>query len=152
MGEYAEGRGEALSTHVAGARAKLHDLLMNDWHRRVSDAEKDAAARVAAQELGAVVVAAQLMRLARDAAYATLSARDPFDGTQPFVRWFDLADELAGDAPEGEGAEPALPSTAAPRVPTLPSSSSSPTRSSAPRKRSRLCAPATTTVRTCASS
>ena len=104
MGEYAEGRGEALSTHVAGARAKLHDLLMNDWHRRVSDAEKDAAARVAAQELGAVVVAAQLMRLARDAAYATLSARDPFDGTQPFVRWFDLADELAGDAPEGEGA------------------------------------------------
>lgn len=102
MESYAAGKGEALATHVAGARLKLYDLLMNDWHRRVADGDKADAARVAARELGAGVVATQLMRLSRDAAYAALDAREPFDGTQDFVAWFDLADELAAEAGPGE--------------------------------------------------
>ena len=97
---YAAPRGEAFDPLVDGAASKLLDLIMNDWHRRVSDEDKPACARAAASILGAASIASQLMRLSRDDAYAVLSADAPFNGTWSFVEWFHLADELADQAQE----------------------------------------------------
>lgn len=86
-----------LGSHAEGARRKLLDLLMNDWLLRVSDDDKDASARVAAKVLGNVAVAAQLMRLSRDAAYAVLLDCRYVDESAPCFRYFALGEELAGN-------------------------------------------------------
>lgn len=59
-----------LSSSLNGGELKLMDLLFNDWIVRVSDSDKLAAARGAAEVCGRVEVATQLMRLARDKAYS----------------------------------------------------------------------------------
>ena len=91
---------EAVSQHVAGATSKLLDLLMNDWLRRVDDSDKAEAARAAVDAFGAGEIAAQVMRLVRDRAYAALTTGEPFESVSVAAQWFRLADELADGAPE----------------------------------------------------
>lgn len=85
---------------LTGARRKLDDLLMNDWHSRVADSEKEEAARYVAQVFGPAATALQLMRLARDAAYADWTSHGILTGTEPYIAWFHLAEELAATAGE----------------------------------------------------
>lgn len=98
---YARSRADkSVDAHVRGARAKLLDLLMNDWLRRVSDAEKRDALAPAIDAFGAGEISSQLMRLVRDEAYAELSTGDAPDGFGPLFEWFRAADELADSAGE----------------------------------------------------
>lgn len=53
-----------------GAVTKLLELLMNDWHARLSDEDKLAALDELAGVIGADALSAELMRFVRDDAYA----------------------------------------------------------------------------------
>lgn len=89
-----DGADPALAGWAEGAREKLYGLLMNDWHVRVADKDKVAAAHKAAETLGSRVIATQLMRLARDDAYALWVTGGHLEGTEAFITWYWLAEEL----------------------------------------------------------
>lgn len=80
-----------------GARRKLFDLLFNDWLNRVPDIDKAEAARAAGARSSYIACAAQLMRLSRDAAYSAWDEGGPLDEDAPFLKWYELAQELAGN-------------------------------------------------------
>lgn len=83
-----------LSSSFNGGKLKLMDLLFNDWIVRVSDSDKLAAARGAAEVCGGVEVATQLMRLARDEAYSHwVDGTELDDGVSA---WYHEAKLLAG--------------------------------------------------------
>lgn len=84
-----------LADCVAGATSKLNDLLMNDWELRVADADKLSAASYAAEVMGTLPIATQLMRLARDEAFAQWDSGAAFTGSEPYLSWFRLGEELA---------------------------------------------------------
>ena len=97
--DYASSRPELSHAAESGAE-KLYDLLMNDWLVRVpSDLKRDAAFS-AAECNGPAAIAAQLMRLSRDAAYGLSSSGAHFDETSECALWFAWADELAAQATE----------------------------------------------------
>ena len=107
MRDYASSRSDAsVDARVKGATEKLLDLLMNDWLRRVGDDEKSAAAQEAVKAFGAGVIAAQIMRLVRDAAYDALSTGRSLGEAGPLSLWFHIAECLADEAeslPESYG-------------------------------------------------
>ena len=59
-----------MSESCAGACDKLVELLMNDWHVRLSDEDKLAVLKNLAGIIGVNNLAAELMRFVRDDAYA----------------------------------------------------------------------------------
>ena len=88
-----------LVPYAEGAKSKLLDLLMNDWLVRVGAGDKAGAAKAAAEVLGAGAIAAQLMRLSRDDAYARLVSGRAVGPASDCVVWRKLALELAQGAP-----------------------------------------------------
>lgn len=90
--------GRDVAAYVEGAMPKLYDLLMNDWHIRLADSDKEDAARYAARVLGSNQVAFQLMRLARDASYTDWVGGVLIDSTELYIDWFHLAEELAAQS------------------------------------------------------
>lgn len=85
---------------VSGSKAKAIDLLFNDWRNRVAANDQLEAARRTALILGADCVATQLMRLSRDGAYEVWDSGKAFDGSESFVQWYRLAEELISSEPE----------------------------------------------------
>ena len=68
--DYAKQRNNAwLAKSAEKGAFKLYQLLFNDWLGRVPDSEKIDAALVSSEDLGASVVASEVMRCARDAAW-----------------------------------------------------------------------------------
>lgn len=95
ISEFAAGfDGFATEELVAGSREKAIDLLFNDWRNRVSPSEQLAAAEGAAKVLGEKDVATQLVRLARDEAYAAWVGDLPLERARECARWYRLADAL----------------------------------------------------------
>ena len=89
---------KGLQSYADGARSKLLDLLMNDWLVRVSDADKESAAVLAADELGHDAIATQLMRLARDAAYTAYTGGIPVNENSDCFRYFSWGERVEGQA------------------------------------------------------
>lgn len=84
-----------LADCVVGATSKLNDLLMNDWRLRVASADKISAASYAAEVMGALPIATQLMRVARDESFAQWDSGAAFTGSESYLSWFRLGEELA---------------------------------------------------------
>lgn len=85
-----------------GARAKLVDLLMNDWAVRVSVEDREETARDLAKLLGGSEIAAQLARLARDVAYEQWVHGDPGTTCPEGYALLKLAQEVRkGDGNDG---------------------------------------------------
>lgn len=85
-----------------GLSSRLCELLFGDWLERVPDNEKETALSQAASSIGGVAVAAELMRLSRDEAYAHWDAGDIYDPSARYVRLFDLGERFAaGREPSG---------------------------------------------------
>lgn len=96
--EYAAEDGDpAIAECASDFGDRLLETLMTDWHDRVIDAEKVAAARYIASLFGADKVAEQLFRLVRDDAYALLDRGESCKGNEPFFSWMMVAEELKGD-------------------------------------------------------
>ncbi len=100
---YADAHG--LQAFAAGAKSKLLDLLMNDWQTRVSNADKKAVAGLAADELGHDAIATQLMRLARDVAYAAYVGGVPVNEDSYCFRLFFLGEDIERRGGEGLSVE-----------------------------------------------
>lgn len=77
-----------------GLSTKLLYTLTNDWLSRVPDQDKEFAARQWAELFGDDIVASELARISRDHAYRVWDQHLPFDGTEPFVHWLELAQSL----------------------------------------------------------
>lgn len=96
LGAYASESDDAFADRcVRGAKCKLLDLLMNDWSKRVPRGVKVDAIRYVASVFGDGVAAAQLMRIARDGAYAAWANETPIDGSHDCIAWFKLAERFA---------------------------------------------------------
>lgn len=80
---------------------KLYQLLYNDWLDRVPDSEKIDAALVSSEALGTNVVASEVMRCVRDAAWELICQGGKLSDRPCVKEWFDLAQQL-GDAAERE--------------------------------------------------
>ncbi len=83
------------SKSVKMGSIKLVQLLFNDWFNRVEDSEKIDAALVAADTLGMGVVASEIMRCARDAAWQLVCMGGKLSDRSCIEDWFKLAVELA---------------------------------------------------------
>lgn len=73
------------------------ELLMNDWHIRVNNAEKISVALKSAELFGEDAIAAELMRLARDDAYYLWDHQLPFSEHEPFIQWIRCAQQLVNN-------------------------------------------------------
>lgn len=89
--------GRDVAGYVEGAMPKLYDLLMNDWCVRLADGDKEAAARYAAQVLGSEQIALQLMRLVRDESYSDWADGAFIDGSERYISWYHLAEDLINE-------------------------------------------------------
>lgn len=91
-----------VSRCAEGLFNRLCELLFGDWVERISDNEKDEALSAGAEAIGNSAAAAELMRLARDDAYAHWVAGDAFDPDGCYVRLFALGEGLVvnGDSTE----------------------------------------------------
>ncbi len=100
--DFAERSDLNLSDEVAGAKAKMLQLLFNDWLVRVSADEKPAAAKLAAGRFGGLTVATELARLSRDRIYLHWVDGTPLEKDDEVYVWLDLARGLClsgeGDA------------------------------------------------------
>lgn len=81
---------------------RLCELLFGDWSDRVCEEEKPAALSAAAEALGREVVAAELMRLARDNAYEHWVARDAYVDDGTYIRLFEAAVKCLGGGVQTE--------------------------------------------------
>lgn len=77
-----------------GMYAKDIELLMNDWHIRLSDQDKLAVLNDLASIIGADALSIELMRFVRDDAYALWCSGGTLDGASPLQDWFDSAKRL----------------------------------------------------------
>lgn len=92
---FASGR-EVSRECVDGARVKLLQLLFNDWLKRVSDSNKIEAAKNAAEVIGSLNVALELMRCSRDEAYARWVGGGRYISDAPYNVWYQAARDIAG--------------------------------------------------------
>ena len=83
-----------LHAAAEGACAKLAEIMSNDWHDRVADEDKIAAAQHAASVLSADTVASELMRIVRDEAYTYCTHDEAPQLDAPIYEWAHLANEL----------------------------------------------------------
>ena len=98
--------GTRLIAEYDGALAKLMDLLFNDWDVRLSSENKEECALYAAEKLGVSLAAEQVMRLARDKAYARFCENDGFIGVEePSVKLLRLAEAIAARQPNALSGE-----------------------------------------------
>lgn len=86
---------ERLMPLAFGLKFKLLEALGNEWHDRVSDADKAATARSLAGIAGLDETVCELNRAVRDDAYKLWASGSPFTGEESFIAWLKLADELA---------------------------------------------------------
>lgn len=93
----AESERPAVKDAFAGAKAKLLQLLMNDWLYRVPGQEKMAAAQRLTDIIGPSETATELMRLARDEAYRVWDEGGSLEENPHITEWFDFARRVAGD-------------------------------------------------------
>lgn len=83
-----------MSDSCEGASSKLIELLMNDWHVRLSDQDKIAVLNDLAGIIGADALSTELMRFVRDDAYALWQSGGTIDGASQLREWFDSAERL----------------------------------------------------------
>lgn len=83
-----------MSESCAGACDKLVELLMNDWHVRLSDEDKLAVLKNLAGIIGVNNLAAELMRFVRDDAYALWCSGATLGESSQLQKWFDSAECL----------------------------------------------------------
>ena len=83
-----------LKEAARGAHIKLSDLMFNDWKTRVPDDQKEEAYPELVELFGEDTVAAQLMRLVRDAASEAINSGAPFDCNAPWMAWREAARQL----------------------------------------------------------
>ncbi len=104
MEEFASSYEDAsLAMSFAGGRSKMYELLFNDWLVRVADENKVEAAISVAEFAGGDAVACELMRLARDRAYALLIGDDESTLDDPLYAWYETANKLAGECGASSG-------------------------------------------------
>lgn len=84
----------ALGACLQGFVSKATDLLVNDWHVRVSDDDKLSVLDALQDAIGTEPLAAQLMRLSRDEAYDAWANRRPIPEDAPLREWYAKAEEL----------------------------------------------------------
>lgn len=84
-----------LDSCSGGLAGRLCELLFADWEDRVPDDEKDKALSCAALSMGRMSVAAELMRLSRDDAYAHWDAGDGFDSDARYMHLFRLGEQYS---------------------------------------------------------
>ena len=92
--------GNAFATEARGAADKLVQLLMNDWHARLSDEDKIAVIPDLADIIGRDYLSIELMRFVRDDAYALWCGGGTLDGSSPLWEWFEVARELREGLPQ----------------------------------------------------
>ncbi len=80
---------------AAALRERLVSSAANEWYERVGEAEKLKAIEVFAEVAGRELVATELMRFARDAAYAAYSKGEPYSNGANYQVWFACAERLA---------------------------------------------------------
>ena len=85
---------------VEGARGKLIELLMNDWHQRLSSCDKVQVVPRLAEVIGADVLATQLCRFSRDEAYEAWISRQDIPSDAPLRDWVNIAEDLHRTVPE----------------------------------------------------
>lgn len=83
-----------MSESCDGSADKLVELLMNDWHIRLSDQDKLAVLNDLASIIGAEALSIELMRFVRDDAYALWRSGGTLDDSSPLQDWFDSAKRL----------------------------------------------------------
>lgn len=88
---------------IEGAKIKLLDLLMNDWNVRLTDDDQVATAVCAADVFGFESIATQLMRLARDESYTDWVDGSLINGSERYIRWFHIAEELISKSSDAPG-------------------------------------------------
>lgn len=91
-------RSELLEEAAEGMRAKLVEIITNDWQNRIAPEDRVAAARLIAPVLGPNEVAANLARLARDGAYRLWDNGGSLADDPSVERTLDLALELSDTA------------------------------------------------------
>lgn len=75
-------------------RARLVETLATTWKGRVESTEKQAAVHYFVDDFGPHDVSSQLFRAVRDDAYALWDSGGTLNGSEPFIEWLELADEL----------------------------------------------------------
>lgn len=92
--------GNAFAVEARGAADKLVQLLMNDWHARLSDEDKITVIPDLADIIGRDHLSIELMRFVRDDAYALWCGGGTLDGSSPLWEWFEVAKELREGLPQ----------------------------------------------------
>ena len=83
------------------ALKKYHLMtLMNEWRAVGPEDVRERLAKEMTRVVGASMVASELCRLARDAAYADWDCGRAFDEAAPYLRWLRIAEGLVGGVPE----------------------------------------------------
>ncbi|MCI6575030.1 MAG: glycosyltransferase [Arcanobacterium sp.] len=85
----------SLAPCVAQLRVRIIEMLAGDWAERVESADKKSMAQYMAQLFGAETVAAELMRLVRDSAYAQWDTGREFDSEAEYLLWYRWAVDFA---------------------------------------------------------
>ena len=100
---YADSFGERdLSIEARGASEKLTQLLMNDWHARMTDEDKVAVIPELADVIGRENLSTELVRFVRDDAYSAWCGGARLGGDSPLWEWLEIAKELREGLPESE--------------------------------------------------
>ena len=89
----------SVSLAYEGATSKLLDLLMNDWHARLSNEDKLAVLPKLSEVIGADALSAELMRFVRDDANAQWRSGEILDDASQLDAWANAARSLR----EGQG-------------------------------------------------
>lgn len=89
-----------LAPCVEGMKAKIIRMLVDDWKVRVADEDKIPCAECMAAFMDPVAVAAEIMRLVRDAAYEIWDKGNVLSEHESFLAWFDCAEQMVRNTPE----------------------------------------------------
>lgn len=102
-----------VSAAAEGARVKLTELLMNDWHVRLTREDKLSCLDELAKVIGAENLACELCRFARDEAYDAWVNGYEIAADAPLRIWLSAAESLVSEATECSNRYDALHDAAA---------------------------------------
>ena len=85
------------STAAEGARVKLTELLMNDWHVRLTSGDKLSCLDELSKIIGAENLACELCRFARDEAYDAWANGRKVAADAPLRSWLTAAESLVSE-------------------------------------------------------